>query len=782
MKKIFLLFMFCLAFLGLKAQTATYINEPFNMNAGTPVVWHGDVIFGPDAVVYIEDGAIAYFYGKNMTVNPATKFIALPGGGLIGTGTIVFRENNPIYPAYPLQQTLNGGFGTSGINPTFLNIEIDNSNGLSLTGNVRVANQVKFTKGHIYLNDFNLVLAEQGLFASADVSKHVVSNGLGLISKEDLASGANFYFPLSIAGTDYTPVIVTNQEAARTINAQVKDYASSIANETSFPNKGMDRTWQISSNVAGLANISLQHNSANNPNGLGTNQSLYNNSLSYVSQQISAGVWSQNCVGIDGGTPTSINLGNFVLPATADASSYFTKTTLTCVDLEVIKTVNSVVSKVGNEVTFTVEALNNGLIDATGVTVTDLLPSGYTYVSSTVTTGSYDNVSGIWTIGALAKSATAKLAVKARINVSGDYKNVASISGAETDSDIINNTDEVILTPDALQANLAIIKTVDNASPVKGNNVVFTIDVQNNGPDAATNVVVSDLLPSGYTYVSHVATVGSYTSSTGNWTLGTMSNSQTAKLTITATVNASGIYTNTASVSATESDPVMGNNSSTVVVNPDAPLVNLSIVKTAPTTLGIAIGDEFDYVIEVKNLGAQLATGIVAIDDLPSYLSYVSASTGYGTVTNSGRKVTWNIGNLSVGATITLTLKVKAELPGFSSNTATVTSTQPDSDMTNNTSTATKEILDLTFPNVITPNGDGKNDTFKILGLNAYSQSNMFIYNRWNSEVWRSTGRAYENDWSGDQLSEGTYFYIIKLKDRNGVDVVFKGWVMLLRD
>uniref|UniRef100_UPI0037C18EE5 hypothetical protein n=1 Tax=Daejeonella sp. TaxID=2805397 RepID=UPI0037C18EE5 len=86
MKKIFLLLTFCLFWLGLKAQTTTYINDAFNINAGTPVVWHGDVIFGPNAVVYIEDGAIAYFYGKNMTVNPAAQFIALPGSGQIGTG------------------------------------------------------------------------------------------------------------------------------------------------------------------------------------------------------------------------------------------------------------------------------------------------------------------------------------------------------------------------------------------------------------------------------------------------------------------------------------------------------------------------------------------------------------------------------------------------------------------------------------------------------------------------------------------------------------------------
>jgi hypothetical protein len=112
MKKILLLLMLCLFWLGLSAQTSTYINDAFNINVGIPVVWHGDVIFGPNAVVYIEDGAIAYFYGKNMTVNPAAKFVALPGRAQIGTGKIVFKENNPFYPGYPLQQTLNGGYGT----------------------------------------------------------------------------------------------------------------------------------------------------------------------------------------------------------------------------------------------------------------------------------------------------------------------------------------------------------------------------------------------------------------------------------------------------------------------------------------------------------------------------------------------------------------------------------------------------------------------------------------------------------------------------------------------
>jgi gliding motility-associated-like protein len=115
-------------------------------------------------------------------------------------------------------------------------------------------------------------------------------------------------------------------------------------------------------------------------------------------------------------------------------------------------------------------------------------------------------------------------------------------------------------------------------------------------------------------------------------------------------------------------------------------------------------------------------------------------------------------------------------------NTATVASLQPDSQTANNTSSFSKEILNLTLPNVITPNGDGRNDTFKILGLNAYPENSMAIYNRWNNEVWRSRGSSYRDEWTGEGLSEGTYFYVLKLKDKTGQWQVVTGWVLLLRN
>ena len=60
------------------------------------------------------------------------------------------------------------------------------------------------------------------------------------------------------------------------------------------------------------------------------------------------------------------------------------------------------------------------------------------------------------------------------------------------------------------QADLAVTKTVDNATPVVGANVTFTITVTNNGPNGATGAQVADTLPSGYAFVSATPSQGNY--------------------------------------------------------------------------------------------------------------------------------------------------------------------------------------------------------------------------------------------------------------------------------
>lgn len=118
------------------------------------------------------------------------------------------------------------------------------------------------------------------------------------------------------------------------------------------------------------------------------------------------------------------------------------------------------------------------------------------------------------------------------------------------------------------QSDLVVTKTINNTTPLVGNNVIFTITARNNGTSNNNNVTVNDLLPSGYTYVSNTTSTGTgtYNSTTGVWTIGDLNNGVTVTLTITATVKSSGIYTNTATINTSSgiSDPNLSNNVASV--------------------------------------------------------------------------------------------------------------------------------------------------------------------------------------------------------------------------
>ena len=116
--------------------------------------------------------------------------------------------------------------------------------------------------------------------------------------------------------------------------------------------------------------------------------------------------------------------------------------------------------------------------------------------------------------------------------------------------------------------DLSILKTVDNAFPIVGHNVVFTITVTNNGPGNATGVAVNDVLQSGYVYVSSTTSAGAFDPLTGVWTIGGMNNGTVDVLKITATVVSGGNYVNTAIIYGNETDPDMTNNTSTVTTTP----------------------------------------------------------------------------------------------------------------------------------------------------------------------------------------------------------------------
>ncbi len=69
----------------------------------------------------------------------------------------------------------------------------------------------------------------------------------------------------------------------------------------------------------------------------------------------------------------------------------------------------------------------------------------------------------------------------------------------------------------------------------------------------------------------------------------------------------------------------------------------------------------------------------------------------------------------------------------------------------------------IKIPNVITPNGDGRNDRFVIVGLNHYPGSNLYIMDRNGHIVYESMD--YKNNWDAANVPDGTYFYRLQLND-----------------
>ncbi|WP_170108569.1 DUF11 domain-containing protein [Flavobacterium kingsejongi] len=373
-------------------------------------------------------------------------------------------------------------------------------------------------------------------------------------------------------------------------------------------------------------------------------------------------------------------------PTPGNDSSTSTPTAVPTSDRAIVKTVSNANPAVGNTVVFTLVATNNGPSDGTGITVTDLLPAGYTYVSATPSTGmTYDPGSGLWTIGMLANEDSATLTITTTVNATGPYANTASITGAENDPTPDNDSSTV--TPTAVPTtDRSITKTVDQPNPAVGSNVVFTLVATNNGPSDGTGIIVTDLLPAGYTYVSAIPSIGNYDPATGLWNIGTMTNAATATLPITATVNENGPYANTASITGNENDPAPDNDSATATPTAD-PRAHLTVVKVIkdPTQTTFVPGEAVIYRISVTNDGPSDAIGVNVQDTPPanttitSWTAVSSPGVTYPNTTGSG-SLNETIATLANGLTAIydITIQTPSNFTASLVNTANAGSMTPD--------------------------------------------------------------------------------------------------------
>ncbi|RMF04944.1 MAG: DUF11 domain-containing protein, partial [Chloroflexi bacterium] len=371
------------------------------------------------------------------------------------------------------------------------------------------------------------------------------------------------------------------------------------------------------------------------------------------------------------------------------------------VDLSVTKTVDNPTPASGDTVVYTINVTNNSTItDATGVVLTDNLPTGVTYVSDD-SGGAYNTTTGEWAIGSLISNTTVALNITATVDPAADgtvVTNSASVTGAETDPNAANDSASAAITvtnpPPPPEADLGVSKAVDNATPASGDTIVYTVQVTNNGPNDATGVVLTDTLPAGVTWVSDDSG-GAYNTTTGEWAIGSLVSNTTVALNITATVDPAThgtVVTNSANVGGAETDPNTANDSASVditVTNIADLAVSKSVDNAAPPN-----GSTIVYTVIITNNGPHDATGVTVNDLLPAGVVYVSDDSlgAYDSVTGD-----WTVGNLANGASATLniTADVTAANGTLVTNTAAASGTETDPNAANDSAS-----VDITVTNL----------------------------------------------------------------------------------
>jgi uncharacterized repeat protein (TIGR01451 family) len=443
----------------------------------------------------------------------------------------------------------------------------------------------------------------------------------------------------------------------------------------------------------------------------GTNDTIYADACGWQPDPTS--VDYRSCVGPDGYSggkaggsmsttytikviaPGTANMGGLVYDFSGSSYHYnsdwsgtfYAVTATESADVSITKSDSPNSLDAGQNVTYTLHVANAGPGTADAVTVTDPVPAGTNFVSAD-SGGSNSSGTVTWNLGDLAPGASTDLQVVLHV-VAGrltDVSNTASVSTSSTDP-AAGNDSATEGTTVTTSADMSVTKS-DSPDPVQeGQPLTYTLDVANAGPSDAQNVVVTDPLPAGVSYVSATPSQGSCSQAAGVVTcsLGTVGVGATPTIAIDVTAGSAGTISNTASVSSDTSDPSSGDNSDTegTTVQPTA---DLSVSK-GDSPDPVVAGNQVTYTMVVTNNGPSTAQSVVLADPLPAGTSFVSADGGGS---ESGGTVTWNLGDLANGAsaTVHLTVAVNAGRTSGISNTATVSSDTLDAISGNDSATA----------------------------------------------------------------------------------------------
>ncbi|UYQ95762.1 Ig-like domain-containing protein [Chitinophaga horti] len=339
------------------------------------------------------------------------------------------------------------------------------------------------------------------------------------------------------------------------------------------------------------------------------------------------------------------------------------------------------------------------------------------------------------------------------VNTDGTYRYTPASGYSGSDQFTINVSDgqggtavaTVSLTVTAGAPGVTMVKTAVRT----GNQVTYSFTISNTGAVTLITVSFTDaklgisnkvvdvnggLAPGASVVITEVYTI-------------TDADRLQGKVSNTASVNA----TSAAGAAASDiSGTAAGNDQPTVITLPPPPVANddQANVRTNQSITINLLGNDRGEGVTLDPLSIEIVT-----------------TPQHGTVTiNTDGTITYRP-NAGFNGEEAFSYRVR-NVDGVYSNTASVR--------------VSVSFLNITVPNVFTPNGDGTNDRLEIRGIEQFADNELVIVNRWGNEVFRQ--RRYNNAWNGDGLNEGTYYYLLRVKRTASSEwEIMKGYITLIR-
>ena len=300
----------------------------------------------------------------------------------------------------------------------------------------------------------------------------------------------------------------------------------------------------------------------------------------------------------------------------------------------------------GQQFNYNITVTNPGRAAANNVVVTDVLPAGIAYVSSTPKA----QVAGqtlTWSLGSLPSGGSRGLVVAVKGTRTGKFINPAEVRASDGLSD--RATAPTVIT----QAKLALTKT-GPAEVIQCDAITYQITVRNVGTAPATNVAIKDTLPAGMKTLDGRQSV--------TIPIGTLAPNAAKVVPLKVKAAKTGTFTNAAT--ATADGGLTASASAKTIVR----IPKLVVTKTGPAKR--YINRPVVYTITVANQGDAEARNTVLVDTLPAGATFQSASAGGAA---SGGKVTWNLGTLAPKASKKVSVTVVGMQKGTLTNVANAT-------------------------------------------------------------------------------------------------------------